>query len=293
MDAMIFDVKHFAVHDGPGIRTTVFLKGCPLSCVWCHNPEGLAGTPQLAYMPHKCLHCGACTGLCDANTMQNRVHRYDRARCVRCGKCTAVCSAEAFRLYGRRITTEDLLKEVLEDKIFYEASGGGVTLSGGECLLQPDFCAEFLQLCRQNGLHTAVDTCGFVPRQALEKVIPYTNIFLYDLKAIDEGVHRRCTGQSNSTILDNLRYLDACGCRTELRVPYVPGCNDDQIGAIGSFAAQLSHTAGVRLLKYHRFAAGKYTALGLEEHLPPALPTEEEMTEAVKLLRRQGISVLE
>ena len=184
MTATIFEIKRFAVHDGDGIRTTVFFKGCPLRCVWCHNPEGLTAKPQTAYYAHKCIGCGECQ-------KQNFT--------------TESCLGEARVLYGREITVDELLPILLEDKDFYENSGGGVTLSGGECLMQADFCAELLKRLKENGIHTAVDTCGFAPEEALDKVLPFTDTFLYDIKAYDEDVHIRCTGRSNLQILENLK----------------------------------------------------------------------------------------
>lgn len=292
MEATIFDIKHFAVHDGDGIRTTVFFQGCPLACVWCHNPEGLRAHPQLAYTAHKCAHCGACSTICEANRFTGTMHEFLREQCTLCGKCLPLCPQEAFRLYGRRISEQALLTEVLEDRDFYETSGGGVTLSGGECLLQADFCAAFLKLCKQEGLHTAVDTCGFISRTALEKVIPYTDLFLYDIKAADGEIHRRCTGQDNRLILENLRYLNECNCRVEIRIPYVPGYNDDQMEAIGALLAPLRCITAVRLLKYHSHAGGKYAALGMQTDLPPVIPTEKEMAHAVDTLQRFGLCVL-
>lgn len=204
----IFDIKRFAVHDGSGIRTTVFLKGCPLKCLWCHNPEGISFRPQLAFYRHKCVGCGECAGVCPtgAQTMSADGHAYDRERCTACGRCEPVCLGRALVLYGKEMTADELMPVLLEDKAFYDNSGGGITLSGGECLCQPDFCAELLRKAKENGLNTAVDTCGFVPRAAIDAVMPYTDMFLYDIKAMDETVHIRCTGHANQPILENLRY---------------------------------------------------------------------------------------
>ena len=208
MTARIFEIKCFAVHDGDGIRTTVFFKGCPLRCVWCHNPEGLTAAPQIAHYAHKCIGCGACK---------------------KDGFMPEGCLGDATVLYGKEVTVDELLPILLEDKAFYDNSGGGVTLSGGECLVQADFCAALLRRLKAEGIHTAVDTCGFVSREALDKVLPYADVFLYDIKAFDEDVHIRCTGVSNQVVLENLEYLNALGKRIEIRIPYVPNYNDDQI----------------------------------------------------------------
>ncbi len=285
MNAQIFEIKRFAVHDGDGIRTTVFFKGCPLRCVWCHNPEGIDPQKQIAYYAHKCLHCGTCAGACTANSF-DQTHEFDRNLCNGCENCIQVCPAEAFVCYGRSVTCDELLAALLEDKPFYENSGGGITLSGGECLCQADFCAELLQKCKAEGLHTAVDTCGFVPRAAFDKVIPYTDVFLYDLKAFDENVHIRCTGQSNKQILENLRYLDGQGCKIEIRIPYVPHYNDDQMEKISDFLKTLRNVVRVRVLSYHNYAGSKYAALGMKNTLPTTLPTDEEIKQAERLFNR-------
>ncbi len=281
----IFEIKRFAVHDGDGIRTTVFFKGCPLKCVWCHNPEGISMKPSLAYYAHKCIGCGECVNKClqKAHKMKNGGHSFDASLCIGCGECEEDCLGEALSFYGKEITVQELLPRLLEDKEFYENSGGGVTLSGGECLLQADFCRELLCTLKENGIQTAVDTCGFVSRDAFDKVIPYTDVFLYDIKAIDPTVHKRCTGVENGRILENLRYLDSLGCKTEIRIPYVPGWNASEIGAIAAFVKTLRSVTGVRVLPYHNYARSKYEALGMECTLPEALPTDEEISAAKAL----------
>ena len=256
---IITDIKHFATHDGDGIRTTVFFKGCPLRCVWCHNPEGLSPKPEIAFYAHKCISCGEC---------RNE------------GFTTDDCLGKARVLYGREVTPSSLIPELLEDRDFYESSGGGVTLSGGECLMQADFCAELLCELKKNGINTAVDTCGFVPRAAIDKVAPYTDIFLYDVKAADADVHIRCTGQSNGIIIENLKYIDSLDKSIEIRIPYVPGYNDGEMGKIGELLAPLKNLRGVRILPYHPYYEGKYAALG---YLAPAdikVPAEESLAAA-------------
>ncbi len=268
---VIFEIKRFAVHDGDGIRTTVFFKGCPLRCVWCHNPEGLSAAPEIAKYAHKCIGCG---------------------ECKREGFTPEDCLGEAQTLYGKRFTVEELLPVLLEDRDFYENSGGGVTLSGGECLMQADFCAELLSRLKENGIHTAVDTCGFVTRSALDKVIPYTDVFLYDLKAYDENVHIKCTGQSNKIILENLLYLSSLGKDVEIRIPYVPDYNDDQIEKIAGFLAPLKSITKIRILPYHNYAGSKYEALGIPSTLPVRLPTDEEIEKSIETIKRFNRSSL-
>ena len=293
MKAKIFEIKRFAVHDGDGIRTTVFFKGCPLQCVWCHNPEGISPRSELASWAHKCIGCGECVAVCPmgAHTIENGLHAYNREKCVACGKCVEPCLGSALTFYGTETTVEELLPTLLKDKEYFDNSGGGVTLSGGECLLYADFCAELLEKLQKNGINTAVDTCGFVPKRALDKVMPYTDIFLYDLKAIDEEVHRKCTGHGNEKIIENLFYLDKNGCKTEIRIPFVPDFNDGEIEKIGSVLVRLKHLTKVRVLAYHNYAGSKYDSLFIKNTLPTRLPTSEEIQIAVDKLKALGLKV--
>lgn len=265
MTANIFEIKRFSLHDGDGIRTTVFFKGCPLRCLWCHNPEGILAKEQNAFYAHKCVGCGECQK--DSFSEDN-------------------CLGQARVLYGKKITVDELLPVLLEDNAFYENSGGGVTLSGGECLMQADFCAELLKHLKQNGVNTAVDTCGYVTKEALDKVIPYTDVFLYDLKAYDEDVHLRCTARSNKIILENLIYLDSLGKSIEIRIPFVPDCNDSQIEKIAHFLAPMKSISKIRVLPYHNYADSKYRALNIENTLPNRLPTDVETEIARDVIRK-------
>lgn len=279
MKARIFEIKKFAVHDGDGIRTTVFFKGCPLKCLWCHNPEGLFREAQLAYRKEKCRSCGECVGACPngAHEIRNGQHVFHRNKCVNCGRCEKACLYHALFLYGRDITIEELLPILLEDRAFYQATNGGVTLSGGECLLYADFCAELLKRLKAENIHTAVDTCGFVDRAAIEKVAPYTDVFLYDIKAIDEDVHIRCTGQSNQIIFENLAYIDNAKIPIEIRIPYVPEYNAGQLEKIARFLKGIKNLKDVKVLPYHKYAGSKYESLGLKNTLPEIVPDEREL----------------
>lgn len=294
MKAKIFEIKRFAVHDGDGIRTTVFFKGCPLKCIWCHNPEGILNDSELAYHQHKCISCGECISVCStgAHTLENGSHNFNREKCIACGKCKKICLGNALTFYGKEITIDELLPILLQDKEFYNNSNGGVTLSGGECLLYADFCANLLKQLKENGIHTAVDTCGFVSRTALDKVIPYTDIFLYDIKAYSEETHIKCTGHSNKQIIENLLYLDKKSCKLEIRIPYVPDFNDNEIEKIGSFLSKLNNLTKVRLLPYHNYAGSKYIALGMKNTLPSRLPTTEELNFAILKLKSFGLNVI-
>lgn len=293
MVAIISDIKRFAVHDGDGIRTTVFFKGCPLRCRWCHNPEGMRETPQLSYNEAKCISCGVCARRCPngAQVFDESGHHFQRDLCKNCGKCVSQCLGQALRLYGKYVTAEDLLPLLLEDRVFYENSGGGVTLSGGEPLMQADFCCELLKRLKQEGINTAIDTCGFVNQEKIAQVLPYTDKFLYDIKAFDSTVHQFCTGQSNKCILENLRYIDSCGKAVEIRIPYVPTMNDGEIEKIGIFLKDLSCIQSVKVLPYHHYAASKYKTLGMDNTLPDVgMPSEEVIKGAVDILRGFGIN---
>ena len=285
MKATVFEIKRFAVHDGDGIRTTVFLKGCPLRCIWCHNPEGIGFKPQLAHYTHRCISCGECLTVCPtgAHEFSDGIHKLNRDKCISCGSCTDVCLGDALTLYGKDMSVDELMPLLLEDREFYENSGGGVTISGGECLMQADFCAELLSRLKSEGISTAVDTCGLVTRETLDKVIPYTDVFLYDVKAIDEDVHIKCTGRSNKQILENLRYLDERNCKIEIRIPYVPEYNDGEIQKIADFLSELKNVIKVRVLPYHNYAGSKYEALDMQNSLPDKLPTDEAIEKASSL----------
>lgn len=295
MKARIFEIKHFAVHDGNGIRTTVFFKGCPLRCKWCHNPEGLAYKINLAYYEHLCTHCGYCEKSCSygVHYINQKEHILRRESCISCGKCVSACPTNALKLYGKDVTIEDILPELLQDKDFYETSNGGVTLSGGECLLQPDFCTELLKTLKEHKINTAVDTCGFVPRENIDKVLPFTDTFLYDLKAFDEDIHIAYTGQSNKLILENLEYISSLNKGLEIRIPFIPTVNDKQIDKMGVFLSKLSTQIKIRLLPYHDYYFSKYKALKMENNFIASIPSDSDMENAKLLLKSYGCNVLE
>ena len=288
---MIFAIKPFEIHDGDGIRTTVFFKGCPLRCRWCHNPESLTFHREILYDSARCVRCLACTSLCDANTVNaDGGHVFLRDACDACGKCETVCPSDAFEVAGREMTAQEIAEEVLRDALFLKASGGGVTFSGGEPLMQAALCAETAKLLKAQGIHIAVDTSGYVKRDALDAMIPYTDTFLFDIKAIDEAVHIACTGVSNRLILENLRCIDSRGIPIEIRYPYVPTMNDSEADAIGRFVRTLEHVKLVRVLPYHSYAQNKYACLGLDYPLPevPA-PTDREIETALNTIRAYGV----
>jgi len=292
---IIFDVKRFSIHDGPGIRTTVFFKGCPLSCPWCHNPEGQAPEPELMLRVNRCIGCGACLSVCKqgAISMDGDVAVTDREKCIACGACVEVCYAEAREMAGRELTVAHVMAEIERDIAFYEESGGGVTFSGGEPLLQPAFLLALLQACREWEIHTAVDTCGFATWETLDSIRQHVDLFLYDLKLIDETKHREFTGVSNELSLRNLQALSRLGHDIVLRVPIIPGINDDEnVRQTGAFAAALPRLNRVDLLPYHHAGVEKYNRFNKVYRLPEARPPSvERMADLAGILRGLGLQV--
>ena len=289
---LIFDIQRFSIHDGSGIRTLVFLKGCPLRCDWCCNPESQSPTPELALYLARCIGCGACHEACPNRAVSRDGaggFPTERTLCEICGRCVEACPAEARVLRGRRASVEEVLREVERDDLFYRRSGGGVTVSGGEPLLQAAFVAELLRACRQRGIGTAVETCGHAPWEDFARVLAHTDTVLFDIKHADPVAHRRFTGVGNELILANLRRAVESGIRVVLRLPLVPGVNADA-GTVRSIAT-LARELGIdelHLLPFHRLGESKYQALGLSnplEHLTP--PSTEEM-EMLKRVAEEG-----
>ncbi|MBQ9783891.1 MAG: glycyl-radical enzyme activating protein [Clostridia bacterium] len=245
---LIFDVKRTSTADGPGVRTVVFFKGCNLDCFWCHNPEGKRADAEVAFFSEKCVSCGTCRNICSQKS------------CTACGKCTAYCPANARRLYGKTYTPQELAEIILADRAYYEATGGGVTFSGGECMLYPDYLAAVARICRESGVHVAVDTAGCVPYESFETVLPYVDLFLYDVKCLDSVLHKKGTGVDNALILQNLERLIANGKQIVIRTPVIPDFNEGaEQGRIQAFCAarQLSWEP----LPYHSFGEDKKRAL--------------------------------
>ncbi len=296
MTGTIFDLKRFSMHDGPGIRTTVFLKGCPLACVWCHNPE--SQPPETAYLQRNdlCVRCSLCVGRCprNARSLGENGGVRDAARCVACGTCAEICPAEAVTRVGREVEADALVSQLAKDLLFFDESGGGVTFSGGEPLNQPAFLRKMLVRCRAAGLHCALDTSGYAPRQVVLDIARQADLILYDIKLVDPDLHKRYTGVSNACILENLRALSMIGVRMEIRMPIIPGITDtpDNLDAAAAFIRTLPSVPPVRLLAHHHAAMSKYRRFGMVHQLGELDdPSSGHMAACAARLKKFGIEV--
>lgn len=273
MRGLISGIKRMEIHDGDGIRTTVFFKGCPLKCIWCHNPESISFEKQVAFFKEKCINCGLCSGEKSEKNAKN-------------------CPVNAMIMYGQEYTVDELVDVLLKDSAFFKASGGGITLSGGECLAQPAFALELAKALHQKNISVYIDTCGFVSRDVLEKIMPFVDKFLYDIKAITPSVHKECTGQDNSLILDNLKFLCENNAKIEIRYPLVKGYNDEEAQKIGEFLRGLKGITKIKVLQYHSFSASRYDALGMACTLPDTETTFDDVENAVKILKSYGLAAV-
>lgn len=307
----IYDIQGFSVQDGPGIRTTVFLKGCPLRCPWCHSPESQQFQSQLCWMGMRCVGidlCGCCLKVCPKGAIQAGQRFYseikktelqtvvvDRNLCDDCGECAKVCYAEALYMSGKDYTVAEILERVIKDKPFYDKSGGGITISGGEALSQPDFTLALLKACKENGIHTALDTTGFAKSDIIKKTLPYVDLFLFDLKHMDQKKHQAVIGVPNDRILENARLIAASGGKLQVRVPVIPLFNDskENIKKTGEFCKSLgTAVAVIQLLPYHNLGNMKYERLGKKVSLPEAVPpSNEKMQELKIMLEELGLPV--
>ncbi len=280
MKGTVFNIQKFSINDGPGIRTTVFFKGCPLHCIWCHNPESKSAKTEMFFDAEKCTLCHRCEKACPKklHTFDGEAHSYDRQSCIACGLCADSCYTGALETVGKEMSADEIIAEVLKDKVFYETSGGGVTLSGGEPMLQFEFTYELLKLAKENGLHTCMETCGFAKPEQYAAISPLVDIFLYDYKESDPDRHKEFTGVSNELILENLKMLDNLGAKTVLRCPIIPELNDrdEHFAAIAALANSLENVMEINVEPYHPLGKSKSALLGKKY----ALPKLEFVTEA-------------
>jgi len=285
----IFDIQRFSLHDGPGIRTTIFMKGCPLRCLWCHNPESISPAQLLSFISDKCIGCGWCFESCPQklHTMENNKHFIDRKKCNVCGKCTEKCYANALELVGKEITVEEVMQEVLADKIFYENSGGGMTLSGGEPTMQPDFSLALLKSAKEEEIHTAVETSSFCKFELLQKFSEYTDLFLCDYKESNPQKHKEFTGVENTVIIENITKLYTLGKTIRLRCPIIPGLNEreEHFRGIAALFNEIPNCEGVEIMPYHRLGEGK--KFRFSEDLPGGGSYETPAKETVEKWKEQ------
>lgn len=293
---VVFDIQRLSMHDGPGLRTTVFVKGCPLRCKWCHNPESHRVRKEIFVKHDRCLHCGACAAVCKNHAVTLSAHRFDAAACIGCFRCIDACPAGALEGSGKTYTTDEVLKILLRDRAFYEASGGGVTLSGGEVFAQFDFTLELARKCKESGLHVAVETSGYAEETQMRCLAEQVELFLYDLKETDEDKHRAFTGVGLEKIMRNLRVLSEEQKRVILRCPVIPGCNArlEHFRGIARIANQMPCVQEIHVLPYHTLGVNKYAWLERENELKDTKQPSREETEdwAEEIRKHTQIAVL-
>jgi len=288
---LIFNIQKCSVHDGSGLRTLVFFKGCPLKCPWCANPESQSYSKEIMEIPRSCIGCGACAQVCPQGAISpvDGEMLINRELCRKCFKCVDVCYAESKKIAGEEMDVDTVFKEVNKDRYFYQQCGGGVTFSGGEPLTQPDFLKELACKCKRNRLNTAIETCGFGSFDSFKEALSYIDSMFIDIKHMDSAVHKRLTGVGNEIILDNIRKISTLGIPITIRTPVIPGCNDSEenIASIADFIKELPNIQEYELLPYHNLGASKYKSLGIPYTLEDVVPpTDDDIIRLVKLANR-------
>lgn len=275
---LIFDIQRYSIHDGPGIRTLVFMKGCPLSCIWCCNPESQSPSQEIMVTPNKCIGCKRCIEVCPTGAAEKKDPLEARELCVVCGSCVKACPSTARQLAGRYMSLEEVIEEVEKDFPFYQRSGGGMTVTGGEPLMQADFVRMLLKSCEEKGIHTAIETCGYAEWEDFKKVLEYVDLVLYDIKYMNNEKHRELIGVGNKLILQNAKKVAKLGKDMVIRVPVIPDCNDslENMEAIAEFARTLEGVEEIHLLPYHRLGESKYDRLGKSYKLKGVKPLDKE-----------------
>jgi len=294
IEGRVFDIQRFSLHDGPGIRTVVFLKGCPLRCLWCDNPESLLLFVEIAEFREKCIRCMSCIKACPEGAITKDNWRINRVLCTTCGKCAEVCPSGARKVLGEKRSAEGVVREVEKDRLFYENSGGGITLSGGEPLMQPIFSKEILKICREKGIHTAMETCGYASWAEFEKILPFLDLVLYDIKHTDPVKHMEFTRRSNQLISENFANLARLKFPMMIRIPLIPGYTDtrDNIDSVVKLLKPHGYLQQVDLLPYHKLGMGKYERLGKKYKLTRVNPPNEDNIQKIKqMLESRGFEV--
>lgn len=289
MNTYILDIQRNSIHDGPGMRTTVFLKGCPLRCAWCHNPESQKVEKELSYREHNCCKCGACIAVCqnDVHTMEDNIHQVNFLNCKACGACEKVCKSDALSIVGERKSIDELMELIIKDQPFYKESGGGITISGGEALIHTDYVLELLKACRFEGIHTAIETSGYVKKSSIEKILPYTDLFLYDYKVESQEMADTYIRGNLKLINDNLDYILSQEKEVILRCPIIPGVNDYEkhFQGIASYGKKWKNNLRVELLPYHDYGVVKGKNVNIKQ-VKYTIPTDQDVKKWEVYLRK-------